>query len=106
MEFAIAGIMSMKHYTTTEASDQFSNFIGFVSMLIAFTILPAVFICVYSVPVAKFRFKSYRRSYGVIFLDIKTSSRWHASYIGILTLRRLAFLCIVFGLKSLAGPQI
>lgn len=104
MEYAIAGIMNMQHYDTTFSSDEFANLCGFISMFIAFTIMPCVFYSAYAVPKEKFRYKTHKDPYGVIFLDIKSRTRWHAQYIGIMTLRRLVFLVIAFGLKFMPGP--
>lgn len=106
MEYAIAGIMNMHHYGTKGASDGFSNFCGFISMFIAFTIIPCIFYSAYAVPKEEFRRLSHKDKYGVIFLDIKSRTRWHAQYIGIMTLRRLIFLVIVFTMKYMPGPQI
>ena len=50
MEFAIAGIMNMHLMSTTSVTDTFSNFCGFVSMVLALALVPAILIYVYAVP--------------------------------------------------------
>lgn len=106
MEFAIAGIMNMKHMASTSASDEFSNVTGFFTIILAFSIIPGVFILAYSVDPKKYRSKKHTAKFGMIFYDIKHWSNIYAWYIGIMTARRLLFIVICFSFRYFAGAQM
>ena len=106
MEWAIAARLNLANPVTTFSGDRFSYFIGIVSALLAFVLIPALLFNLYSVPQSQFSIADYTRKWGVVFFDIRTREWFHSYYIMILTVRRLLFLSIVFDLGQLPTLQM
>ena len=78
MEFVIAAVQNMKNLGSETFADHFANFTGVITMVLIFGFVPAIFILAYATSSLMFRLRSYTGKFGIIFYDIKTSTRMHA----------------------------